>query len=118
MQLGSPAPRRSVYSAYYQGQQTVDYSMTQPLLADGMDFPCKTYPAGPFENRIYTAGQSVTASVVGSANHGGGHCQFALSYDNGQTVRPCLIARVCWFKRPSFRHALCVCLRSVFQLSG
>lgn len=32
---------------WFQRPDDVDYSMTQPLFADGSNFPCKSYPAGP-----------------------------------------------------------------------
>jgi hypothetical protein len=79
----------------------IDYSMTSPLFADGSNFPCKGYhtqinaPNYPTVDTI-TAGQSYNVSYqgfqgpsynrfAGTATHGGGSCQFSLSYDQGNT---------------------------------
>jgi hypothetical protein len=78
------APRLSTFSPFYLAAGNVDYSMTAPLFADGSNFPCKAYPAGVITGTL-TAGTTLTVSIVGTANHNGGHCQFAVSYDNGQT---------------------------------
>ncbi|KAJ2746912.1 hypothetical protein GGI20_000991 [Coemansia sp. BCRC 34301] len=61
-----------------------DYNLKNPL---GMSEPlCKhTTPyATPVET--WTAGQSVSVQFEqGGAAHGGGHCEFSLSYDGGKT---------------------------------
>lgn len=80
LQMSAPAPRRSKFSTAYQQAGTVDYDMSTPL---GI-YPCKGYPKGPV-TATYAAGSNIAVSIDGSANHGGGHCQFALSYDNGNT---------------------------------
>lgn len=99
MQMSSPAPRRSLQ---LQGHQVhyntillyvfnhlihkgnTDYSYTSPLNSDGSNFPCKAYPAGTLA-ATYAAGQTVHVQMGGTATHGGGHCQWSLSYDNGKT---------------------------------
>ena len=51
-----------------------------PISAD--QFPCKGLPAitpAPIQ-----AGSSVTAHIAGTAAHGGGFCQWSLSYDGGK----------------------------------
>ncbi|KAJ1663936.1 hypothetical protein IW140_003802 [Coemansia sp. RSA 1813] len=86
MALLFPCPRYSPKSkdcpALPAGQQ-LDYSMTSPI---GTNDPlCKhTVPyAKPSET--WTAGQSITITFEGSAIHGGGHCQWSISYDGGKT---------------------------------
>ncbi|KAJ2659026.1 hypothetical protein IWW48_003735 [Coemansia sp. RSA 1200] len=85
MAMLSPCPRYSSKGkcpALPSGQQ-LDYSMTSPL---GTNDPlCKhTVPySTPCET--WTAGQSVTVTFEGSATHGGGHCQWSISYDGGKT---------------------------------
>ncbi|KAJ2706840.1 hypothetical protein FB645_001288 [Coemansia sp. IMI 203386] len=65
--------------------QSLDYSLNSPL---GNDAPlCKhTVPYDtPVES--WTAGQEITVEFDsnGGAAHGGGHCQFSISYDEGKT---------------------------------
>ncbi|KAJ1948535.1 hypothetical protein FBU59_001549 [Linderina macrospora] len=62
-----------------------DYSLNSPL---GMSEPlCKH--TTPYDTPVetWTAGQSITVKFDpnGGAAHGGGHCQFSLSYDGGKT---------------------------------
>ncbi|KAJ2336742.1 hypothetical protein GGI00_000661 [Coemansia sp. RSA 2681] len=87
MAMISPCPRYSP-----QGQncpalpagQSLDYSMSSPL---GANEPLCKHTA-PFATPAasWTAGQSVTVAFApGGAPHGGGHCEFSLSYDGGRT---------------------------------
>ncbi|KAJ1878633.1 hypothetical protein LPJ57_003302 [Coemansia sp. RSA 486] len=65
-----------------EGQQ-VDYSITSPL---GNTEPlCKRTVPYPSPSAQWTAGQSITVKFYGTARHNGGHCQFSMSYDGGQT---------------------------------
>lgn len=96
MRMDAPVPRRSPLSTYAQRTNTVDYDLSSPLNADGSNFPCKRYTAEPVVNS-YSAGGVIPVTIGGSANHNGGHCQFAISYDNGKTwtvlltvVRDCI----------------------------
>ena len=83
--LSEPVPinaPKNPYSTY----QNADYDYSSPLSPSGSDFPCKGYHTTvpePIAN--YTAGDTYTASFLGSATHSGGSCQFALSYDKGAT---------------------------------
>jgi hypothetical protein len=58
----------------------VDWDINNPL---GV-FPCKGYRP---QKSVMTvkAGQSIDVEFGGTANHDGGHCQFALSYDQDKT---------------------------------
>ncbi|KAJ2910552.1 hypothetical protein GGI21_000753, partial [Coemansia aciculifera] len=87
MAIISPCPRYSPQGqncpALPAGQQ-LDYSMTSPL---GVDEPlCKHTVPFPTPSASWTAGQSITVTFAsGGAPHGGGHCEFSLSYDGGKT---------------------------------
>ncbi|KAJ2005659.1 hypothetical protein GGI04_002155 [Coemansia thaxteri] len=64
--------------------QTFDYNMKTPI---GYNAPLITH-AVPYATPVetWTAGQPVTVSFqADGAAHGGGHCEFSLSYDGGKT---------------------------------
>ncbi|KAJ2694729.1 hypothetical protein H4218_005479 [Coemansia sp. IMI 209128] len=87
MDIISPCPR---YSSRGQNcpalpaGQSMDYSMSSPL---GASEPlCKHTVPFPTPCATWTAGQPVTVTFApGGAPHGGGHCEFSLSYDGGST---------------------------------
>ncbi|KAJ2846757.1 hypothetical protein IWW36_004194 [Coemansia brasiliensis] len=61
-----------------------DYSIANPIPPDGV--LCKSNTPWPKPVASWTAGQSVTVKLQsGGATHGGGHCQYSLSYDGGKT---------------------------------
>ncbi|KAJ2234855.1 hypothetical protein IWW45_003075 [Coemansia sp. RSA 485] len=83
----SPCPRyspRGVNCPAVPSGQSLDYSMSSPL---GYNEPlCKHTTPFPTPSATWTAGQSVTVKLApGGAPHGGGHCQFSISYDGGNT---------------------------------
>ncbi|KAH7101898.1 hypothetical protein BKA62DRAFT_701754 [Auriculariales sp. MPI-PUGE-AT-0066] len=88
MRIQTPPPLRGENNPFY-NDGNVDYDMTSPLAPDGSNFPCKGYqtdiPSVSTAVVTLTAGQPLTLSMGGSASHGGGSCQFSLSYDNGKT---------------------------------
>lgn len=64
--------------------------MTAPLLSNGKDYPCKGYNTPEAIARLNSvatleAGKGFNVTLTGTATHGGGSCQFALSYDGGAT---------------------------------
>ncbi|KAF9899244.1 hypothetical protein EC991_009227 [Linnemannia zychae] len=80
--------------------QAIDFNINAPIGNSlKIDQPlCKTSIPYPFESRtVYKAGETIqTAYSIGSW-HGGGHCQWALSYDGEKTwvvikteIRTCL----------------------------
>ncbi|KAF9578774.1 hypothetical protein BGW38_005265 [Lunasporangiospora selenospora] len=74
---GCPAPSNG---------QRVDYDLNSPIGTRGSrDSPiCKQ--SIPNANRpVYKAGETINTQYSVGASHGGGHCQWALSYDNGKT---------------------------------
>ncbi|KAJ1956093.1 hypothetical protein GGI12_005397 [Dipsacomyces acuminosporus] len=62
----------------------LDYSISSPL---GENQPlCKYTTPYATPSATWAAGQSITVKFAqGGAAHGGGHCQFSLSYDGGKT---------------------------------
>ena len=82
-----PSPLRSTHNPYY-NYSNYDYSMTSPLSQDGSNFPCKGYLVDLASSSIVDSlspSQKYTVDLGGSATHGGGSCQFSLSYDGGKT---------------------------------
>lgn len=86
MDMSSPPALRHKLNPYNGGD--IDYSINSPILLG--QFPCRndlgllgTPKATPVAE--YRAGQRYSATLSGSATHGGGSCQFSLSYDNGLT---------------------------------
>ncbi|KAL1923760.1 uncharacterized protein VTP21DRAFT_8740 [Calcarisporiella thermophila] len=82
MEMEFPAPRRSTFSKLYREKGDIDYDMASPL-GSNFPFPCRGFPPGP-STASFKAGETVPVSIVGGAPHGGGDCQFALSYNNGK----------------------------------
>ncbi|OLY79572.1 hypothetical protein AYI68_g6354 [Smittium mucronatum] len=65
-----------------------DYNLKTPIgTKDAIAYPlCKNPGRRPTPVATWNAGDTVTASFEsGGAAHGGGHCQFSLSYDNGNS---------------------------------
>ncbi|KAL4806744.1 hypothetical protein BDV18DRAFT_138146 [Aspergillus unguis] len=84
IQMSKPYPIRSPLNQDASGQK--DYSYTNPLSTSGSDYPCKGYADDPFNSvATYTPGSEYELELQGSAVHGGGSCQIALSYDKGES---------------------------------
>jgi hypothetical protein len=86
VQMTDPPPFRSESNPYT--GQDIDYDMTAPISAQ--KYPCKGYyklirtPEGQ-SVAAWTAGESYTMTLAGSATHGGGSYQVSLSFDQGQS---------------------------------
>ncbi|KAJ5431503.1 hypothetical protein N7445_009235 [Penicillium cf. griseofulvum] len=107
MQLSKPYPIRSPLNKDGKGEK--DYSYTNPLSTSGSDYPCKGYAKDAFEAvATWQPGSSQEMALEGSAVHGGGSCQLALTYDQGKTFKviesiegDCPIAKSYQFEVPS-----------------
>ncbi|GAA5996845.1 hypothetical protein JCM5350_000506 [Sporobolomyces pararoseus] len=72
-------------------EANIDYSMTSPLNQDGSNFPCKGYNTAEAYKSLkpvatLKAGENFEIEFApGGAVHGGGSCQFSVSYDQGKT---------------------------------
>lgn len=89
MAMTYPPPLRSKENPF-STSANIDYSITSPLSASGSDFPCKGTlnllgTAAAQSVATWQAGQQYNMTIAGGANHNGGSCQAALSYDKGQT---------------------------------
>ncbi|KAG0322981.1 hypothetical protein BGZ97_001893 [Linnemannia gamsii] len=78
--------------------QVIDYNTNAPISSGGINHEPLCKHSVPYAQRtVYKAGESIpTGYGIGSA-HGGGHCQWALSYDHEKTwvviqteIRTCL----------------------------
>ncbi|KAF9126520.1 hypothetical protein BGW39_006567 [Mortierella sp. 14UC] len=78
--------------------QAIDYNINGPISSGGINTEPLCKHSVPYTTRtVYKAGDSIaTGYNIGSA-HGGGHCQWALSYDREKTwvviqteIRTCL----------------------------
>ena len=80
--MNFPPSRHSKYSSYYTEHLLVNYNLNSPLnvAPDYFTFPCKGFGVGPPTTTIYD--NTVSVTLEGSAIHGGGHCQFGISFDN------------------------------------
>ncbi|KAJ5813130.1 hypothetical protein N7447_010153 [Penicillium robsamsonii] len=86
MQLSKPYPIRSPLNKDGKGEK--DYSYTNPLSTSGSDYPCKGYAKDKFEAvATWQPGSTQEMTLEGSAVHGGGSCQLALTYDQGETFK-------------------------------
>ena len=75
-----PLSRKSKYSEYYVNNKLVDYNLMAPLNTNGYIFPCKGFSKGPPTQTYYS--NTIKVTLEGSATHGGGHCQFGITYNN------------------------------------
>ncbi|KAI8363590.1 hypothetical protein B0O80DRAFT_434033 [Mortierella sp. GBAus27b] len=84
----------------------IDYNTAAPIgvytqkFKDTKDGLCKHKPASYNKRTTYSAGQSIDTKYDVDAAHGGGHCQWALSYDKGKTwvvfqtiLKKCLVTK-------------------------
>ncbi|KAF9199943.1 hypothetical protein BGZ59_003611 [Podila verticillata] len=78
--------------------QSVDYDINAPIgTKDTINAPICKHKVPYAKRTVYKAGQTIQTSYAVGAPHGGGHCQWALSYDDGKTwvviktlIRDCL----------------------------
>ncbi|KAI9190501.1 hypothetical protein H9P43_001935 [Blastocladiella emersonii ATCC 22665] len=103
IRIETPAPRRATNNPG--PGDAIDYDLTSPL----GKYPCKGHSK---QKPVLTvkAGDSIPMVLTGTARkdaHDGGHCQFALSYDNDKTfVVIDTIIRECLRREFPFKHTL------------
>ncbi|KAJ1931169.1 hypothetical protein FBU59_006808, partial [Linderina macrospora] len=91
MQITYPCPRFSPNCATtptLPPGESLNYDMASPIGSGGSIIAplCHSSTPWPQVNEKWTAGQSITVKFAqGGAAHGGGHCEFSLSYDGGKT---------------------------------
>ncbi|KAG0226362.1 hypothetical protein BGW41_004216 [Actinomortierella wolfii] len=102
--LRSPCPRYGAFQgcpAPPKGQ-SVDYDITAPIgVFERINQPICKHTTPSSKVVTYKAGQTINVQFQIGAAHGGGHCQFALSYDGGkkwvvikEIIRECLRGNV------------------------
>ncbi|KPV78046.1 uncharacterized protein RHOBADRAFT_50565 [Rhodotorula graminis WP1] len=90
IQLQYPPPINSKFDPQT-AEANIDYSMTAPLFPDGSNYPCKGYNTPSAYSSLgavatLKAGSSFEVEfAAGGATHGGGSCQFSVSYDQGKS---------------------------------
>ncbi|KAJ2237437.1 hypothetical protein H4R99_005410 [Coemansia sp. RSA 1722] len=91
MEMTSPCPRYSPKCSSLvplPPGKTYDYNLNTPIGSNGnVQAPlCKYTAPWPATTDTWTAGQSVTVKFYPyGATHSGGHCEFSLSYDGGNS---------------------------------
>ncbi|KAI9597759.1 hypothetical protein BDF19DRAFT_420648 [Syncephalis fuscata] len=75
-------------------------------------YPCRHQRKGPVMAK-YTAGKSFAVMFKTGNSHRGGHCQFAISYDNGQNwvvlktiIEMCFMDKAPWGNREYFMNCV------------
>jgi len=84
--MSFPPSRRNQLSEYYRNSGLVNYNLRSPLNVqpDFFSFPCKGFPKGPSVTTYES--NTIAITLEGTAVHGGGHCQFGVSYDDKKFV--------------------------------
>ena len=101
-----PPSRRNQLSEYYANIGLVNYNLRSPLNVspDFFSFPCKGFPKGPvvatFEKN------EITITLEGTATHGGGHCQFGISYDDNNFVVLKTVLNECLLNTMSYSYEI------------
>ncbi|KAF8928261.1 hypothetical protein EDD21DRAFT_383625 [Dissophora ornata] len=78
--------------------QSIDYNVNGPIgTPDNKTLPICKHLVPYTQRTVYKAGETINTAYSVGASHGGGHCQWALSYDGGKTwvvlktlIRDCL----------------------------
>jgi hypothetical protein len=102
--MSSPPSRRNKYSSFYRSRNLVDYNIMAPLNTPGYRFPCKGFPKGP-PTAIFNS-NVIPITFEGSATHGGGHCQFGITYDDNTFVVLKTVMRTCLIEGMSYQLVL------------
>ncbi|KAI1302431.1 hypothetical protein EDD11_005622 [Mortierella claussenii] len=66
--------------------QSIDYDINSPIGTHSrQDQPLCKHTVPFTKRQVYKAGETINTAYSVGASHGGGHCQYALSYDDGKT---------------------------------
>lgn len=104
--MNTPPSRHNLYSEYYVSNNLVNYNLRSPLNVDPdfFTFPCKGFAMGPPTYSFYN--NNITMTLEGTAIHGGGHCQFGITYDNINFVVLKTVLNTCLLDGLSFSFNL------------
>jgi hypothetical protein len=104
--MREPVSRHSKYSSYYLNTNQVSYNLNSPLYSapDYFTFPCKGFLKGPATQTIN--GNQVQVTLEGTATHGGGHCQFGISYDDNTFLVLKVVFSTCLLDSMSYQFEL------------
>ncbi|KAI8820446.1 uncharacterized protein EV422DRAFT_557676 [Fimicolochytrium jonesii] len=94
MHMSSPSPRGDPKGTV----GTPDFDINSPL-GPGRPFPCQGKPAGPSTLSV-KPGDTIPVKLEGGASHGGGHCQFSLSFDGQNFAAVKTVIRECMRNGP------------------
>ncbi|RKP10481.1 putative endoglucanase precursor, partial [Thamnocephalis sphaerospora] len=103
MRMDEPVPRGHPKNYGYRG---VDYDLNAPLNDPslGGSYPCKHQRLGPV-TAVFKAGGYINTRFGRGNPHKGGHCQFALSYDNGRNwVVLRTVVATCFLGHPPYMY--------------
>jgi hypothetical protein len=85
--MSYPPSRRNKLSDYYTKNNLVNYNLNSPLYVnagpDYFTFPCKGFPKGPPTADVTS---TIKVTLEGTVTHGGGHCQFGISFNDRDFV--------------------------------
>ncbi|KAF9432114.1 hypothetical protein BGZ76_011248 [Entomortierella beljakovae] len=85
--LKTPCPRYGPFSGCSAppAGQAIDYDITSPIgTNDHIGAPLCKHTKPQTKRTVFKAGQTIKTEYQVGAAHGGGHCQWALSYDGGK----------------------------------
>jgi hypothetical protein len=81
--MSYPPSRRNKNAVYYRDNDLINYNLNAPLYVnvgpDFFTFPCKGFPKGPATAQFTN---NIRVTLEGTVTHGGGHCQFGISFDD------------------------------------
>ncbi|RUS29065.1 hypothetical protein BC938DRAFT_481102 [Jimgerdemannia flammicorona] len=81
LRIRDPPTRRSPESSYYNQHKCISNNLASPVGFQGkFPYPCRGFARGP-ALKTWTAGQQIKVEIDPNANHHGGHCELAISYD-------------------------------------
>jgi hypothetical protein len=107
--LSYPCIRKSPLAECRSGKEEPDYNLRTPVgTFDSKNFPLCKNLTPPSKLTVVKAGQALQTAYDIGAIHGGGHCQWALSYDGGKqwVVVHTLIRECLKTAQPGAKHVI------------